>query len=261
MLSVVPGTPARVSLRRICCASCGVAVDIRVRTKPAVKCAACVRAHKFLYDRQYEQQKRDARPAKVCISCRSEFVATRKGARCTACSATHKRSYQLRFSEKRRRALGAVETKGTTATCARCSSVFVRNGIKAKYCDGCKRLALNEWAKAYKDNDPGRRLSANMSCAINNSLKYNGSKRRRRWEALVGYTLGRLRQHLERQFLQGMSWGNRDLWEIDHIVPLASFTFGCPEDDEFKAAWALTNLRPLWRGDNRRKKDRRLYLC
>ena len=66
--------------------------------------------------------------------------------------------------------------------------------------------------------------------------------------------------HLERQFLPGMTWGNRGEWHIDHIVPLASFTFTSPDDPEFRAAWALTNLRPLWAKDNIRKSAKRTHL-
>jgi len=67
-------------------------------------------------------------------------------------------------------------------------------------------------------------------------------------------------RHLERQFLSGMSWGNRSEWHIDHIRPLASFSFEAVDDPDFKAAWALTNLRPLWGADNIRKGAKLDYL-
>jgi len=57
-----------------------------------------------------------------------------------------------------------------------------------------------------------------------------------------------------------MSWENYGKWHVDHIVPVASFIWTSSDDAEFKACWALTNLRPLWADANRRKKDRRLYL-
>lgn len=87
-----------------------------------------------------------------------------------------------------------------------------------------------------------------------------GRKGGRKWQELVGYTVEQLVAHLERQFLPGMTWSNRDKWHIDHIVPLASFEFTSPEDDGFKAAWALTNLRPLWSGANVRKGGKRQHL-
>jgi hypothetical protein len=92
-----------------------------------------------------------------------------------------------------------------------------------------------------------------------------GSKKGgRSWQSLVGYTLERLRRHLERQFVRGMTWENRGhgpgKWHIDHILPVSSFKFETPDDADFKACWALSNLRPLWSTDNIRKSANRTHL-
>lgn len=81
------------------------------------------------------------------------------------------------------------------------------------------------------------------------------TKRGRRTFSLLGYSVDELRIHLERQFLPGMTWENygREGWHIDHIVPLASFSYTSPDEAGFKAAWALTNLQPLWATDNLKK--------
>jgi hypothetical protein len=96
-----------------------------------------------------------------------------------------------------------------------------------------------------------------MKAMIQNVVR--GLKNGRSWQDLVGYTAEELMAHLERQFLPGMDWENRKLWHIDHIVPVSSFSL-TPECPDFKACWALTNLRPLWGADNIRKKDKRIYL-
>lgn len=83
-----------------------------------------------------------------------------------------------------------------------------------------------------------------------------GGKGGAKTEALVGWTMAELREHLQRQFLPGMSWENMGEWHIDHIVPLSSFTISGPDDPEFRRAWALTNLRPLWAKENLSKRDR-----
>lgn len=67
----------------------------------------------------------------------------------------------------------------------------------------------------------------------------------------IGCSSAHLRQHLEAQFLPGMSWDNRPDWHIDHIRPLSSFDLSDPE--QFKAASHYTNLQPLWAIDNLRK--------
>lgn len=83
-----------------------------------------------------------------------------------------------------------------------------------------------------------------------------GKKNGRQWQSLVGYSVDDLKRHLERQFTKGMTWGTFGDWHIDHRRPLASFSFDGPEDPEFKAAWALTNLQPLWAPDNIAKRAR-----
>lgn len=76
----------------------------------------------------------------------------------------------------------------------------------------------------------------------------------------MGWTMADLRSHLERQFHKGMSWDNYGKWQIDHITPVSSFKVASVYDDEFRACWALSNLRPLLAGDNASKRDRRTLL-
>ncbi len=101
---------------------------------------------------------------------------------------------------------------------------------------------------------PKGMLINRMSSRINQSLIKG--KMRKHWESLVGYTIQELKEHLEKQFLTGMTWGNRDLWHIDHKIPIAAFNFEKPEDIDFKKCWALKNLRPLWARDNSVKQDK-----
>lgn len=97
------------------------------------------------------------------------------------------------------------------------------------------------------------KLSFSVSRAINHSLHYG--KQGRHWETLVDYTIDQLKNHLEKQFLSGMSWDNygRNGWHIDHKIPISAFNFQTPEDIDFKRCWALSNLQPMWAIDNIRK--------
>lgn len=104
------------------------------------------------------------------------------------------------------------------------------------------------------------RLRVGIGAAISHSLRGSG-KAGKGWQAIVGYTTKELMAHLERQFLSGMAWDNygRD-WHVDHIIPVSSFKYKSSDDAEFKACWALTNLRPFWANDNLRKGARVLHL-
>lgn len=71
----------------------------------------------------------------------------------------------------------------------------------------------------------------------------------------MAFTALTLREHLESQFLPGMTWENYGMeagqWQIDHIRPISSFDLTDP--DQVAACWELTNLRPLWTKENRKK--------
>jgi len=101
-------------------------------------------------------------------------------------------------------------------------------------------------------DSPMGRLNGIISSAIRRTLK--GAKSRRHWEELVGYSVDELRAHIEKQFDANMDWENQgSYWEIDHIIPIYAFNFQSTEHADFKRAWALKNLRPLARPENRRK--------
>ncbi len=102
---------------------------------------------------------------------------------------------------------------------------------------------------------PKGRLEHSISSNVHRGLKI-GSKAGRRAFDLLGYSSEDLRNHLEKQFLPGMSWDNYGKWHIDHIVPLSAFNYSTPQCFDFGRAWALSNLRPLWAEDNLRKNDK-----
>lgn len=105
-------------------------------------------------------------------------------------------------------------------------------------------------------------LAGRMSGRMRQALiaRCFGSKAGRSWKALVGYTTVDLALHLERQFKRGMNWKNMHRWHIDHIRPVAEFSYTSTDDLEFRECWALTNLRPMWAKENLAKSDKRLFL-
>lgn len=74
----------------------------------------------------------------------------------------------------------------------------------------------------------------------------------------LGCSIEELKIYLESKFTEGMTWDNYgkgfDKWNIDHIIPLASFNL--IDRDQFIEACHYTNLQPLWEPDNLIKSDR-----
>ena len=121
-----------------------------------------------------------------------------------------------------------------------------------------KRANMRRWSRERRRSDPKYRLKQAVGSYVRWCLK--GRKEGKRTEEILGYSIAELRSHLERQFLPGMSWENYGDWHVDHILPVASFNFDSADHPDFRACWALTNLRPLWAADNIAKSDKRIHL-
>lgn len=108
---------------------------------------------------------------------------------------------------------------------------------------------------------PRGKLENMLRGGIKRGLKV-GSKQGRGTFDLLDYTAAELKVHIERQFSMDMSWENygKGGWDVDHRIPLSSFDYQTPDCPGFKAAWALTNLQPLWGTENYSKGDKIIYL-
>lgn len=83
------------------------------------------------------------------------------------------------------------------------------------------------------------------------SFREGGLLKRTTTEELLGCSWARAKAHIEKQFVDGMSWDNRDLWHIDHIIPLST----AYDEYTLRGLCHFTNLRPLWIPDNLSKGD------
>lgn len=110
-------------------------------------------------------------------------------------------------------------------------------------------------ADARRRSTPRGRLDNAMSAGISRSLA-RCAKAGRAWQDLAGYSLDELMDHLHHQFGDGMTWDNYGEWHVDHIVPLSAFNYSNPQHLDFRRAWELNNLRPLWRAENIAKRDK-----
>lgn len=106
--------------------------------------------------------------------------------------------------------------------------------------------------KVLKAN-PVRKAANALRTLTKNQLIKNGGSKSVKTEALLGCSIICARQHLEAQFLPGMSWDNHGEWHIDHIRPCASFDL--TDLEQQKECFHYTNLQPLWAADNLRKSD------
>ena len=95
------------------------------------------------------------------------------------------------------------------------------------------------------------RLADNLRCRIYKAMR--GFRRGVSAVRDLGCTIDMFRQHIERQFVPGMSWSNYGQWHLDHKRPLASFDLS--DVQQQRQACHYTNYQPLWASDNRQKWD------
>lgn len=103
------------------------------------------------------------------------------------------------------------------------------------------------WKKKRRQKDPIFRMRENISNAIGKALrKGKSNKAGQSILQYLAYSIGDLKQHLEKQFDENMSWENYGTyWHIDHKTPQSDLPYSSMTDDNFKICWSLDNLRPL----------------
>ena len=107
-----------------------------------------------------------------------------------------------------------------------------------------------KWKNDRYANNVGYKLRCIISTAVRRSLL---NEKDDSIKNLLGYSIQELKEHLEAQFEDWMTWDNLGLtakelkqtWQIDHIKPVNTFNITSTDCEDFKKCWALENLRPL----------------
>ena len=117
-----------------------------------------------------------------------------------------------------------------------------------------QKAAKQEFNRKWKNeryaNNIGYKLRCIISTAVRRSLIDEKDDSIRN---ILGYSIQELKEHLEKQFDDWMTWDNLGLtakepkqtWQIDHIKPVNTFNITDVYCKDFKKCWALENLRPL----------------
>jgi len=134
---------------------------------------------------------------------------------------------------------------GKRTHCKKCCNEYYRSE---------KRKLVKKRFYEKRKNDPNFRLRNVISCAIRDYLRKRCSGKNSSIMKYLPYTIEQLKEHLESQFEDWMSWENygnskssddKKFWNIDHIIPQSFFNFISLDEEEFQKCWSLQNLRPL----------------
>lgn len=102
-----------------------------------------------------------------------------------------------------------------------------------------------------RNEDPVFLVADRLRRRINFAMASANARKSASLVDVSGCTVMELVTHIERQFLEGMSWANRRQWHIDHIIPCSAFDLTDPAQQ--RVAFHYTNLRPVWSSENQRK--------
>ena len=208
---------------------------------------------RILYLREYRKGNKDnpykleIKTTKVCRVCHEEksidgFVKSKR-----ICKPCQKEYLKNRYLENRKEELKKSKVNYQLNK----DYIKERNGNYSKN----NRDKINKRSKKYKEEvlkkDPLWVIKNRVSAKIRRTLRNLGLVKSKNTSQILGCSLEEFKVHLENLFQEGMSWENKNLWDIDHIIPL-SFA---ENENEVMILNHYTNLRPLWRRENILKSD------
>ena len=147
---------------------------------------------------------------------------------------------------------------------SRCKEYNLRNFEKMS-------LAKKKYAKTYKErrnqlerekysNSMLHRLKHLLRTDLSNIIRNSVSKYENSLNAMdvLGCSIEQFKEHLSKQFKNGMCWENYGRWHIDHIIPVSSVK---DENDveQIRKVFHYSNMQPLWAIENLIKYNRNCY--
>ncbi len=173
-------------------------------------------------------------------------------------------AYRKSYRESNREKLAANErayresNKDKIAAYAKAYGESNKDKIAARkkaYYEANKEKAA-AYAKTYirerRKSDPLFAMQYRLRCRTAAAFRNQGYRKNTKTQETLGADWGVVKEHLESTFTEGMSWDNRELWHIDHIIPLASAS----NEEELIKLCHYTNLQALWAEDNLAKGDK-----
>lgn len=110
----------------------------------------------------------------------------------------------------------------------------------------------HEQRKERRNSDPIFNLINRVRCRIWKYITLFDISKKNKTFDIVGCTPEFLKEHLEKQFVDGMTWENRSEWHIDHKIPLSS----AKTEEELYKLCHYTNLQPLGAEENLKKSNK-----
>jgi len=209
-------------------------------------CTIC-REEKALDEFQKCKQMRDGRSSwcKKCKAARSMKYYFENRGKCRV----RKNDYYARNRDYFRAKCKAYSLANKECLAKKLAARRAADPGKRKIQRAANRVAANAYPFNRRRADPLFAMVERLRARTKTAFRGMGWTKAGSARDLLGCEFPDAKIHLESQFAPGMSWDNRNLWHIDHRVPLSS----AKTPKEMAALCHYSNLQPLWAIDNMRK--------
>lgn len=199
-----------------------------------------------------------------CHACKPVALFRKKHNQCKVCMAAKRREYYQGYKDK-------VEFKAKqreyyqnnrVEIAAKGREYYQNNKVEIgdkhrKYYQGNKKKVVAQQREYQRERyhfDPMYAIKLRLRSRMNIAVKHAGlDKKCASSSKLLGISYQGLKEWLEAQFTEGMTWENRSDWHVDHIVPCDAFDLTV--DQNQRICFWYKNLQPLWGLDNLQKSN------
>ena len=170
------------------------------------------------------------------------------------------KKYRAKNKEKIAITVKAYSKKNSEKIAGYLASYYDKNRDSILERQKDKKEDIAQVRRVYKKKrmreDPVYAMAHRLGVLMRNALKHSGYLKSMKTLEALGCTAAQFKDHLERQFLKGMTWDNRALWHLGHITPISSAK---TEQDVYTLSH-MTNIRPMWSKENMVKSNNQTHL-
>ena len=199
-----------------------------------------------------------------CHACKPVNLFRKKHNQCKVCMAAKRREYYQGYKDKETFKAKQREyyQNNRVEIAAKRREYYQNNKVEIgdkhrKYYQGNKKKVVAQQREYQRERyhfDPMYAIKLRLRSRMNIAVKHAGlDKKCASSSKLLGISYQGLKEWLEAQFTEGMTWENRSDWHVDHIVPCDAFDLTV--DQNQRICFWYKNLQPLWGLDNLQKSN------
>ena len=233
------------------------------------KSKKCTKCKHFLLFENFKTNQRTGQLTKTCKKCldrgkiledKAKCPHRRRKSRCCECGGDSLCPHNLQKNHcKRCGGSNICHHERIKRQCRDClGSRFCMHKKLRPYCKACggsQICAHNKQRQTCSICDPAGHLAGIVRSRVYHALQKDKEMSSQEY---LGCDIDTFKQHIESQFVEGMTWGNfGSEWHIDHKIPLKYQQDGIPPTlEEVSKRLYYLNTQPMWASENISKGNR-----